>query len=789
MKRVEENIKNQVEDLKKNGEHFKAAELFLEHENFHEAGEIFESLFSFPEALDAYERGNHIRDAFRIILKSGSEEDLNRIVNRAVRVGETEWLLNQLEETGRFDLSGRVYRACGEIQSAASRFEKADLLFDAAQARLELGDLRKAGMLLEKHISKNQNDALAYFYLGRILASFTQFKDAIHYLQQAILHHADKDLMYDMCAPVMIVCFSRLHYTKAAQIVLNKWQTIHRGQNALPRHVEDFLESDRAKVFSDTLVFSGVQEENHRENKEQSEKEAQEQTLFGGRYILGESSRAGAVGQVFRAYDAFLGQSVALKVFSSQATESSMFARYGADVQSAGLLQHPATPVVLEFNEQHGFLVTDWFEGTPIDAYSLKETDFNWLLSSVGSILSLLGAAHRIGLIHGTINPHSILVAPLKTVVVGFGEHHLAQIRSTETGGHQSRWPYLSPEQMIGHQFDVRSDVYGVGAVLFRVLMGTPPPLQDTRESTTLADILEKEKPRLGEDWVRFFQKALAVDRTERFEDCSMMNAALPKVVPEMPAITENNSRLHEEGLTVEQDAQRYEKYSLFKRGENDLKIFEGMDTLLARCVWLVQVKTDEELKRLQVCASIPVGIQPVYDIRPSLKQCVVARDEEGTIVEIDRLRFVPQSFLRDLARVAQALERMHQHGLMLGETELDRWLGPFGPRIRLAPCALPLPLNGADPVGDWIGFEKMVCQGFCIPWTQTDRVRKGVTDQLIDEHYLTAEKAASLKNRFSADTPWHVFLAECSNTVVNTSSDRMAGQVLGSMINEEERA
>lgn len=789
MKPASTNINQQIEDLKKDGEHIKAAHLLMEVERYQEAGEIFERLFAFADALEAYEKGDFVRDAFRVILHSGSEEDLQRLVNRAVRTGDTEWVLEQLASKERYDISARVCRACGEIGTAASNFEKAGLLFDAAQAHLELGDLRQAGLLLEKHISKNQQDAQAFFYLGRILAAFAQYGDAVHNLQQAVLFHDDQDLMYDLCAPILIVCFSRLHYTRAAQVVLEKWRTSARGTRIVPSDVDAFLSSERAQLLSNTLTLAGSAQQEHESDHAANSVQHSEQTLFGGRYLLGESTRAGAVGQVFRAYDAFLGQSVALKVFSTQAAESTAFHRYAADVQSAGLLQNPSIPAVLEFNEKHGFLVTDWVDGLNLDAYCEQQADLNWLLPAVHSVLNVLSAAHRVGLIHGTVNTHAILVTQLRTYVVGFGEHHLSQIRSTETGGHQSRWPYMAPEQIIGHAVDVRSDLYGVGAMVYRALMGKPPPLQDAPNSKDLLGELQNEESRLGQQWIEFLVKALAREPSARFESCHAMGSSLPSEPPMAPAHHMTPEYDKKTTQFVEKDIQRYEKRALVRKEEGGLLVFEGWDTLLARSVWIVQVETHEELERLQKCASIAVGIQPVYDLRQSMMQCVLARDDNGALVDVDRLRFVPQSFLRDLARVANALSKVHSLGLALGAVSFERFLGPVGPRICLAPCALPIPLTQPAETKDWQGFEELVRRGFSLSSTDTMALREEIIQDLIHHHYLDLDRVGVLKDVVRPEVSWHEFLGQCSNTVVNTSSARLAGQILGQFVNDASRA
>jgi serine/threonine protein kinase len=90
-------------------------------------------------------------------------------------------------------------------------------------------------------------------------------------------------------------------------------------------------------------------------------------------------------------------------------------------------------------------------------------------------IAEALESAHNVGLIHGGLRPENVVVAgPEPTItLVHFGVDRLL---SRSTGWNErAATPYQAPEQASGETSE-RSDIYALGAVLYEMLGGTPPP-------------------------------------------------------------------------------------------------------------------------------------------------------------------------------------------------------------------------------------------------------------------------------------------------------------------------
>ncbi|QDS96194.1 Serine/threonine-protein kinase PrkC [Roseimaritima multifibrata] len=202
-----------------------------------------------------------------------------------------------------------------------------------------------------------------------------------------------------------------------------------------------------------------------------------------GRYDVERLIGSGGMGVVFKAYDTELNRPVAVKLLAPYLAESgSARNRFAREARSAaGVVDDHVVPIYnVESENDPPFLVMQYVAGG-----SLQETlDRNGPLE-VGEILRIgmqtakgLAAAHAQGLIHRDVKPSNILLdeGVERALLTDFG---LARAEDdaclTRSGFHPGTPHYMSPEQVRGDAIDGRSDLFGLGCVLYALCTGHPP--------------------------------------------------------------------------------------------------------------------------------------------------------------------------------------------------------------------------------------------------------------------------------------------------------------------------
>ena len=148
-------------------------------------------------------------------------------------------------------------------------------------------------------------------------------------------------------------------------------------------------------------------------------------------------------------------------------------------------LQHPGIVRLLDAGtsaDGHPFLVTDYIDGEPLDAWLAREKPgLERRLALLREIAAAIGYAHEHLVVHRDIKPANILVdAAGRTHLLDFGiAGALAFDGDAAQMTHVALTPeYAAPETIESGRTSVRSDVYSLGGLLYFLLAGkTPLPL------------------------------------------------------------------------------------------------------------------------------------------------------------------------------------------------------------------------------------------------------------------------------------------------------------------------
>jgi serine/threonine-protein kinase len=203
-----------------------------------------------------------------------------------------------------------------------------------------------------------------------------------------------------------------------------------------------------------------------------------------GKYRIDGVLGSGAMGVVYKAWDANIARTVALKTIRRELLdglqESEIVARFRNEAQASGRLLHPNIVAVYDFGEMEDatYIAMEYVDGTPLSAFLGKDAPMD-LTASVTCITQLLRAldyAHARGVVHRDIKPANILVtADAQVKITDFGIARIESSTLTQVGAVIGTPSYMSPEQFRGDSVDGRSDLFAVGILLYQMITGVRP--------------------------------------------------------------------------------------------------------------------------------------------------------------------------------------------------------------------------------------------------------------------------------------------------------------------------
>ncbi len=203
-------------------------------------------------------------------------------------------------------------------------------------------------------------------------------------------------------------------------------------------------------------------------------------TLISGRYRIVSILGKGGMGEVYRADDLTLGQSVALK-FLPESLSNNVDAvnRFRNEVRIARQVSHPNVCRVHDVGEVEGqlFLSMEYVDGEDLASLlrRIGRLPEDKAVEIARKLCAGLAAAHEKGVLHRDLKPGNVMLdARGQVLLTDFG---LAGIADAITGSEvRSGTPaYMSPEQLEGREVTVRSDIYALGLVLYELFTGKRP--------------------------------------------------------------------------------------------------------------------------------------------------------------------------------------------------------------------------------------------------------------------------------------------------------------------------
>jgi len=271
--------------------------------------------------------------------------------------------------------------------------------------------------------------------------------------------------------------------------------------------------------------------------------------VLDGQYQIEALLGKGGMGAVYRARHILLGDRVAIKLLPPEMrSNTEWLRRFQREGQAARRFRHPNAVTVYDLRTSADgtiYLVMEYVEGNTLDAELKKRGKFSPAdaVAVLDPIMSVLNAAHAMGVVHRDLKPENIMIGKASTggePVVKLLDLGIAKLREVagaeKTGstnltiaGQMLGTPYyMSPEQWgeLPHdnnsEIDGRADIYSLGVVFYELITGQRPfsglTLSELRRghvSITPRPLHEVDE-RVPASFSRAISRAIAKDRGER---------------------------------------------------------------------------------------------------------------------------------------------------------------------------------------------------------------------------------------------------------------------------------
>ena len=274
-----------------------------------------------------------------------------------------------------------------------------------------------------------------------------------------------------------------------------------------------------------------------------------------GRYEILSPLGAGGMGEVYKARDARLERTVAVKVLPSHMSASAeVRQRFEREARTVSQLSHPHICALYDVGREGEteFLVMELLEGETLSDRLVKGTlSLEQTLRYGMEIADALDKAHRQGIVHRDLKPGNVMITKSGVKLLDFG---LAKAMAptipagsltalptqqglTQEGTILGTFQYMAPEQLEGKEADARTDIFAFGAVLYEMATGKKA-FSGASQASLIAAILEREPPPISSvqpmspaSLDRVVKTCLAKDPEDRWQNAGDLRNELKWVV------------------------------------------------------------------------------------------------------------------------------------------------------------------------------------------------------------------------------------------------------------------
>jgi eukaryotic-like serine/threonine-protein kinase len=315
-------------------------------------------------------------------------------------------------------------------------------------------------------------------------------------------------------------------------------------------------------------------------------------TALDGQYQIEALLGKGGMGAVYRARHILLGDRVAIKLLPPEMrSNTEWLRRFQREGQAARRFRHPNAVTVYDLRTSSDgtiYLVMEYVEGNTLDAEFKKHGRFApaEALAMLDPIMSVLNAAHAMGVVHRDLKPENIMIGKATTggepvvKLLDLGIAKLKEVAGAEKTGNTNLTIagqmlgtpyYMSPEQWGelprdgSSEIDGRADIYSLGLVFYELIAGQKPFGGLTLSELRREHVHVKPAPlsevvaNVPQSFSDALARSIAKDRSERQETTGQLanelkaalaaegvspSMPLPSVSPAASAVAESRGAL-----------------------------------------------------------------------------------------------------------------------------------------------------------------------------------------------------------------------------------------------------
>ena len=281
----------------------------------------------------------------------------------------------------------------------------------------------------------------------------------------------------------------------------------------------------------------------------QSEPKVPEQI---GRYKITEKIGEGSMSVVYKAFDADIDRSIAIKLMRPEVLwEPDYRERFLSEAKAAGNLIHPNIVTIFDVGECEAgpYIAMDFLDGPTLEELMEPEArpPLRQVLNIGIQLAEALDHAHQHGIIHRDVKPSNIIQLRERNLIriTDFGIAHIENAEKmyyTASGTVLGTPQYMSPEQIEGATVDGRSDLFSVGVILYQLVTGQRPFAANTLASLYAKIVredpvaVEKLAPGLPAGLIHTIKKLLNKEPARRFRSARELADALRSLVEDLDA-------------------------------------------------------------------------------------------------------------------------------------------------------------------------------------------------------------------------------------------------------------